>query len=56
MEADEKTYWAKRCALTDNVVEHLINIVGEALPHTQAEISRLIESRNDAIDELEGEW
>lgn len=52
---EPESYWEKRCAINENVLNELIIAVGIAMPHTQHQLSSLGEAWEGAINKLDAE-
>lgn len=48
-----KKYWQKRCIINENVLNSVIDIVGEALPSTHKPLTNLCEDWTEALGEIE---
>ena len=55
MEKPAETYWEKRCSITEQTLNHVINVLGNALPEVQPPLQTIIELWGEAIDDIEVE-
>lgn len=51
----DKEYWKRRNAITENVLNSVITVIGTELPSTQTSLSSLILGWDDAMDRLQAE-
>ena len=55
MNNDAETYWEQRCSITEQTLNHVINVLGNALPEVQPPLQAIIELWGEAIDDIEVE-
>ena len=49
------TYWENRCSINEQVLNHVITVIGNNLPAAQPQLELIIALWGEAIDDIEVE-
>lgn len=55
MNNDAETYWEQRCSINEQILNHVITVIGNNLPASQPQLQDIIELWGEAIDDIEVE-